>query len=75
MIAHPSYLRIIGLARQSTGYAIERMLLQELEAEPDHWFEALTAITGDNPVQPEDDFDAAVEAWIAWGRQKGIISL
>jgi hypothetical protein len=74
MISHPSYLRIIGLARQSTGYEIERLLLQELASEPDHWFEALTAITGENPVEPKDDFDAAVDAWIAWGRQKGILT-
>jgi hypothetical protein len=74
MIAHPSYLRVIGLARQSTGTEIERLLLQELEDEPDHWFEALMAITGEDPVLPEDDFDQSVEAWLAWGRERGIIS-
>src|SRR5438309_246498 len=30
-IAHPSYLRIIGLAKGSAGREIERLLLQELE--------------------------------------------
>ena len=74
MIAHPSYLRIIGLARQSTGTAIERLLLCELEKEPDYWFDALAAITGVNPVNPEDDFDQSVGAWLKWGREKGIIS-
>jgi hypothetical protein len=72
-IAHPSYLRIIGLAKQSTGHEIERLLLHELEAEPDHWFAALSAITGEDPVKPEDDFDEAVGAWLNWGRKKGII--
>jgi hypothetical protein len=74
MLAHPSYLRIIGLARLSTGYEIERLLLQELEAEPDHWFDALVAITGENPVKPDYDFDSSVDAWLNWGRQKGIVS-
>jgi hypothetical protein len=72
-IAHPSYLRIIGLARDSTGHEIERLLLRELEAEPDHWFAALTAITGEDPVQPQNDFDESVEAWLRWGRNKGLI--
>lgn len=72
-LSHPSYLRIIGLARYSTDYQIEKLLLNELSIEPDHWFSALTAITGDDPVQPEDDFDIAVERWLEWGRKKGIL--
>lgn len=73
MIAHSSYLRIIGLGREFRRGEIERLILKELENEPDHWFEALVAITGENPVNPQDDFDAAVNAWLAWGRQKGLI--
>ena len=72
-VAHPSYLRIIGLAKESSGHEIERLLLRELEVEPDHWFPALAAVTGENPVKPEDDFDQAVAAWISWGKTKGII--
>ena len=72
-LAHPSYLRIIGLSRYSTDHQLERLLLRELMAEPDHWFAALTAITGEDPVKSEDDFDAAVERWLSWGREKGII--
>lgn len=72
-ISHRSYLRIIGLARVSSGYEIERLLLKELESEPDHWFHALTAITGEDPVEPEQDFDEAMRAWLSWGREKGII--
>ena len=73
MIAHPSYLRIIALAKYSTNYELERLLLNELAAEPDHWFDALTAITGENPVEPQYDFDQSVNAWIEWGHRKGII--
>jgi hypothetical protein len=73
MLAHPSYLRIVGLARGSTGNEIERLLLEELEAEPDYWFYALTAVTGEDPVQPQDDFDGAVNAWLEWGREKGYL--
>jgi hypothetical protein len=73
MIAHPSYLRIIGLSAQSTDHKIERLLLKELQEDPDYWFDALTAITGENPVQMEHDFDEAVTAWLEWGRQRGLI--
>src|SRR5689334_910172 len=45
-LAHPSYLRIIGLAKLSRGTEIERLILKELESDPDHWFDALVAITG-----------------------------
>ncbi len=73
MIAHPSYLRIIGLAQYSNNHEVERTLLRELETEPDHWFAALTALTGEDPTRPEYDFDESVNAWLEWGRAKGII--
>jgi hypothetical protein len=46
---HPAYQRIIGM-----GPAALPLLLRELEQQPDHWFWALTAITGEDPVPPED---------------------
>lgn len=73
MLAHPSYLRIVGLAKDSINHELERLLLRELENEPDYWFDALTAITGENPVHPQYDFDESVNAWLEWGRRKGII--
>lgn len=73
MVAHPSYLRMIGLGRKFRQGEIERLILEELQNEPDHWFDALVAITGENPVGPNDDFDASVNAWLEWGRQNGII--
>jgi hypothetical protein len=41
----PSYQRIIGL-----GPAVVPLLLRELDRDPDHWFWALKAITGADPV-------------------------
>jgi hypothetical protein len=73
MIAHPSYLRIIGLANQQNKRELLALLLNELKQEPDHWFAALTAITGREPVRPEDDFDQSVNAWIEWGYREGIL--
>ena len=72
-IAHPSYLRIIALAKSFTNHEVERALLQELQKKPTHWFAALAAITNENPVQSEYNFDEAIAAWITWGRERGII--
>jgi hypothetical protein len=71
MLAHPNYLRIIGLAT-SSRQEVQRLLLRELRNEPDHWFAALTAITGENPVSREADFDQAVNSWLKWGHDRGV---
>lgn len=62
---HPSYLRIIGLGRQAIP-----LLLEELRERPDHWFWALRAIAGEDPVASGSDFDEAVEAWLRWGKKE-----
>jgi len=69
MIAHPSYLRIIGLASCGRN-AVLRLLINELQNNPDHWFAALEAITGENPVPPNVSFGEAVSSWIEWWDQK-----
>jgi hypothetical protein len=64
----PSYQRIIGL-----GPAVLPLLLQALERAPDHWFWALKAITGADPVPPPQrgKMREMAQAWIAWGRAQG----
>lgn len=65
MCMHPAYVRIIGL-----GKAAVPLLLRELQTDPDHWFWALYAITGANPVTPGDagDLEKMSEVWIRWGK-------
>jgi hypothetical protein len=64
----PSYQRIIGL-----GPAAVPLLLRELEQAPDHWFWALKAITGHDPVPPASrgKVHEMARAWLEWGRQHG----
>jgi hypothetical protein len=64
----PSYQRIIGL-----GAAVVPLLLRELERQPDHWFWALKAITGADPVPAASrgKLREMAEAWLAWGREQG----
>ena len=68
MSIHPAYQRIIGM-----GQAVVPLILRELEQEPDHWFWALQAITGANPVKSEQRgrLKQMAEAWIQWGRENG----
>ena len=65
-IAHSSYLSIIAM-----GQVAVPLILRELNAHPDHWLVALHALTGEDPGQPGDTFDEAVEAWLDWGRRRG----
>ncbi len=67
---HPAYQQIIGL-----GPAAVPLLLQGLQRSPDHWFWALKAITGEDPVPPEDRgrINRMAQHWIAWGRRHGFI--
>lgn len=64
----PSYQRIIGL-----GPAVVPLLLRELERAPDHWFWALKAITGADPVPAASrgKVHEMARLWIEWGRRHG----
>lgn len=68
IVMDPAYQRIIGM-----GPAVVPHLLRELERELDHWFWALTAITGADPVESEHQgrLEKMAEAWIRWGREQG----
>lgn len=70
MVAHPAYQSIIELGQPAVP-----LLLQELEKEPVHWFEALKAITGEDPVARKDwgNISAMTSAWLAWGRSQNLV--
>jgi hypothetical protein len=66
MALHPAYQRIIGM-----GPAALPWILEELQTEPDYWFWALRAITGQDPVCPAERGQMAqmTRSWLDWGRQ------
>jgi len=70
LAAHPSYQAIIAL-----GPAVVPLLLRDLEREPVHWFEALQAITGEDPVPREHwgNIPAMAADWVEWGRKRRLI--
>ena len=70
IITHPAYLRIIGL-----GPDVLSLVLRDLEATNAHWFVALKALTGENPVPTEaaGRVKAMATAWLNWGKAQGYL--
>ena len=70
MSAHPTYQRIIGMRRLALS-----MIFRELATEPDHWFWALKAITGCDPVPPSHrgNVESMAADWLDWGRSRGYV--
>ena len=69
-IAHPAYLRIIGMGEQALPWIFE-----QLAEHGDQWYVALHAITGVDPVPEEDRGRRSKmrEAWLSWARDNGWI--
>jgi hypothetical protein len=67
---HPAYQQIIGM-----GPAALPLILRELKDRPAHWFWALKAITGADPVAPEDRgrVPQMTRAWLGWGKERGLV--
>jgi hypothetical protein len=65
---HPAYQQIIAL-----GPEVVPLLLRELARSPDHWFRALHALTGADPVPSESrgKMREMAEAWLRWGHKQG----
>ena len=68
--AHPAYQEIIGM-----GPAVIPLVLRELQERGGHWFAALRALSGENPVPREyaGRIPKITELWLEWGREKGYI--
>ncbi len=64
--SHPAYQAIIGM-----GVSVLPFILEELEQEPDNWFWALKAITGQDPVPEEHRGNVSLMArdWLRWGQE------
>lgn len=70
IVASKSYQQIIALGKE-----VVPLILQQLKREgdkPDHWFVALSQITGESPVPREDRgrIRKMADAWLAWGKSK-----
>lgn len=70
IVLHPAYQQIIGMGPDALPLIFARLTHQ-----PGHWFWALNAITGENPVQAEDlgDVRRMSDIWLQWAQTHGYI--
>lgn len=70
--SHPSYLAILGMAREDNEEII-RLMLRDLRDNRRLWFWALSYLTKENPIMREDagKLDRMIKAWVEWGKQRG----
>ena len=70
LINDSSYQKIITM-----GWAVIPYLLNDLEQNQRFWYPALAAITGLRPFDNRDasNYRRMTDAWIRWGKRKGII--
>ena len=66
IVMHPSYQQIIGM-----GPSAIPLIFLSMRQEPDHWFWALKAITGEDPVQKEHrgKIKKMNDDWLDWGKK------
>lgn len=71
LVMNSAYQRIIGLGPQ-----VLPNILDELKHRPDHWFWALSSITGVDPIPEEaaGNLRLMTEAWLNWGRTEGLVA-
>ncbi len=64
---HPAYQQIIGMGSSTIPF-----IMREMENKPGHWFWALKAITGEDPVPSEKRgrIKEMTEAWLLWWREQ-----
>jgi len=65
IVANFKYHQIMGMGERALP-----LIFEEMEAHGGRWFWALRAITGENPVRPEDrgNVRRMTEAWLEWWR-------
>ena len=68
IVMHPAYQAIIGMGKDALP-----LVLDDLRRTQAHWLWALHAITQEDPAPDGADFETAVAAWLAWGRERGYI--
>lgn len=72
VMMHPSYQAVMGMAVNNEDEII-RLMLKDMRDSRRPWFWALSYLTKENPIKPNDAgrLDAMIKAWLTWGRLKG----
>lgn len=68
IMGHQAHLDIIQM-----GPKVVPLILDRMREKPGFWFDALSLLTGDNPVEEKSlgDVTAMTRAWLEWGQERG----
>lgn len=72
IVSNPHYRAIIGMGKPALPLILDR--LRRERDDPDHWFEALAAIAGEDPV-PRSAWGRnaeMAEAWLRWADENDV---
>ena len=74
-VLSPAYQRIIGMGTDAVPFILRELRHELKKGEPDDWFVALWAITGENPVPIESrgKTKEMAKAWLEWGSRQGYL--
>lgn len=73
LLAHPAYNRTIGMGLVARA-AVASLILRDLSSHPRQWFQALQAITREDPVPDgATTFEEFRRAWLEWGRSRELV--
>lgn len=75
-VNNPAYQRIIGMGPVAVPFILNELQYEVRIGEPDDWFVALWAITGENPVPLESrgKVKEMAKAWLEWGSRLGYVN-
>lgn len=65
---HPAFFEMVGL-----GYPAVPLVLKRLQKSTRPWFQALEAMTRENPAADAETNSEAAQSWLDWGRSRGLI--
>src|SRR5688572_12617976 len=68
VVTHPAYQQIIGLGARALP-----LIFKSLANDHEHWYWALKAITGEDPVPKKNrgQLEEMRKAWLAWAAAQG----
>jgi hypothetical protein len=65
---HGAYQRILGMGERAVP-----LILRSLKEKGGWWFDALAALTNEDPAKDTAGFEGCREAWLKWGKKKGLV--
>jgi hypothetical protein len=65
---HAAYQKIVAMGTRAVP-----LILRRLKEEGGWWFEALAAITLEDPARDAAGYEGGKDAWLRWGKERGFI--